>query len=762
MPIQIRPSDVVLGLADTLQKTSQAAGQIAAMSYEADRVSWVNRQLAFEEQGYERYNADVTKRTIAVQPEPNLPIGLNPSMVPADVQEASEVQHLPFGQAPWSAVEKDAEEFFQSQLEYITRTTTNKAAREEMIQHLTMKHIQNLSWLRGQHQIAAYHEWKASTNVVVEQVLSSAAPYNIQVLQLDSRIDEGVNVGWLNPDDGQEVKAGLQAQAHERATGRMEAKFDAAVADRSKSQVDEIIEAEIASTLISEGSEANGLKALRYGQINYGAAQDVAFGELRRKATQEELDVPFDYKKQPEEALAAQSERSPEALMLQRADNIIQLIRQGWGPFGEITADEQATLESAVVKQRDLLRSDMKFKREEATRLLEEDVTRQEAKMRESGVPLAQGYQDIIDFIDTLEDTWEADSWARWRDRYVRLQEDVLADAEDIAKKEDVALKEEFLSDIMMGVYTHRYTYDVALEKLAAGLRVRPGFELTEDQKRFAGVITTDEFNKYENILGSQAVRPAMESAMAQFTAWLDRDGFKDVSIELLSGRLLSRVETYLGERMWNYDEETKQYTLAGEIDPAKWEQEIENIYNALTSEVRGGAAARYYQEAGQGPIDLAHSMEEEKVFFGLFRTSDPLEKQLQAIDDGLLVGWRGMVDDLPWLPANLENIAMAYLPDFNNAAGLVLGYSVASVNPDDGHATYSANTPDGVTQEFRLAMHNKNEIFQMKDPTTGLWNRVHFNPMAPGTTDAKGYVVHPYFYNSETGRWELGEGQVE
>lgn len=204
MPIELRRSDVVLASADVLQKGAQAAGEIYDSMYEAERVSQVNRQLAYIEQSYQRYNEGVDQQEYThyedAQPHPSNPSG-------------SAAVKLPFGQASLADIEAAENEFFQDQLKYITENTTNKAAREEMIQHLQMKQIQNQAIIARQWNVAADHEAMASLNTLYDTVLASNDPWEAKVHRITSRVNEMVAVGRLWKDEGEVIIARATAAA---------------------------------------------------------------------------------------------------------------------------------------------------------------------------------------------------------------------------------------------------------------------------------------------------------------------------------------------------------------------------------------------------------------------------------------------------------------------------------------------------------------------------------------------------------------------
>ena len=203
MPIEIRPSDVVLAAAGALHKGAKASGEIFGMMYEADRVSQVNRQLAYIEQSYQNLNE-----------------GIEDEMFEASAEELSSMGHpmstgsiikKPFGQVTLGDVEKREDKFFQEQLEYITKNTTNKKARQEMIQHLTMKNIQNKGIIERQWNVAAQHEAEASYNTLKNTVLASNDPWEVKQQKLFTRIDEMLKVNRIWPEQAVAEKAKVTA-----------------------------------------------------------------------------------------------------------------------------------------------------------------------------------------------------------------------------------------------------------------------------------------------------------------------------------------------------------------------------------------------------------------------------------------------------------------------------------------------------------------------------------------------------------------------
>ena len=79
MPIEIRPSDVVLGAAKVFRGGAKTVGDISSLMYEAERVSEINRQLAYTEQIYQRYNKDMPDRKSTRLNSSHIPLSRMPS-----------------------------------------------------------------------------------------------------------------------------------------------------------------------------------------------------------------------------------------------------------------------------------------------------------------------------------------------------------------------------------------------------------------------------------------------------------------------------------------------------------------------------------------------------------------------------------------------------------------------------------------------------------------------------------------------------------
>ena len=210
--IQLRPSDVMFKLADVLRGVSKAAGGISRDLYEADRVSQVNRQLAYVERSYQEYNQNLSKQSFDSMVETGTDDQELLKNFGAKIPGRKYVKKS-FGEASLVDIKNNEDKFFQAQLEYITSTTTNKAAREEMIQHLTMKNIQNQAIIGRQWNLAADDEARAGLNALSSMVLASDDPWEVKEQKIHGRVDDLMRVGRLSKTEGENIKAQVTAAA---------------------------------------------------------------------------------------------------------------------------------------------------------------------------------------------------------------------------------------------------------------------------------------------------------------------------------------------------------------------------------------------------------------------------------------------------------------------------------------------------------------------------------------------------------------------
>jgi len=189
----------------TLAQITRTVGGLAGMLNDAQRVSQVNQQLAYLEQAYKDYNESLQQKMFDARGELEI-TGPSGGQAPSVVQK-------PFGQASLADIEADEDKFFQSQLEYINKNTTNRDARREMIQHLNMKNIQNKKIISGQWNVAADHEAMAGLNKLSSTLLLSNDPWEVKVNKMSIRLKDMERVGRIWPEDADAFLAKFTAAA---------------------------------------------------------------------------------------------------------------------------------------------------------------------------------------------------------------------------------------------------------------------------------------------------------------------------------------------------------------------------------------------------------------------------------------------------------------------------------------------------------------------------------------------------------------------
>ena len=211
-----------------LAQVTRSIGGIAGLVNDAVKVSQVNEQLAYLEQSYQDYNESLQKKMFDTYGEFDI-TGPSGGQAPSVVKKS-------FGQAGIADIERDEEKFFHDQLDYITKNTTNRDARREMIQHLQMKHIQNKGVVASQWETAADHEAKASLNTLISTVLVSNDPWETKVSKITNRVNQMRAAGRLWPEEAEAIitKATNAAQysfAYNGAMAMMKETGDPAAAE---------------------------------------------------------------------------------------------------------------------------------------------------------------------------------------------------------------------------------------------------------------------------------------------------------------------------------------------------------------------------------------------------------------------------------------------------------------------------------------------------------------------------------------------------
>ncbi len=220
--IYLRPSDIkrmeaqkLSNEAARLNRLSGIIGQVGGivgqvgglyqMAEEAARVSEVNRQLAYIEQSYQDYNEGLDQQMFDSRGDEAI-TGPSGGTAPSTVKKA-------FGQATLADIEADEDKFFQKQLEYITKNTTNHKARQEMIQHLTMKNIQNKAIIARQWNVAAQHEAEAGLGTLFNTILASNDPWEVKLKKFSIRVDQMKAVNRLWPEQAAAWKEKMRSAA---------------------------------------------------------------------------------------------------------------------------------------------------------------------------------------------------------------------------------------------------------------------------------------------------------------------------------------------------------------------------------------------------------------------------------------------------------------------------------------------------------------------------------------------------------------------
>lgn len=201
--MELRPSDVWLQASRALGGGAQAAGQIGSAINEADRVMQVNQGLAYYERAFQEYQTALPARALEVSKDaPEVQdIGGAPSA------DWSGMVQVPLGQATKADLDADYTKFVNSQVEYVQKTFRNRAARQELLQHLQMGAIANREKALQTWNVAADHEAMASFNNLYGVIMASSDTPDDKVRKISVRVDEMVRTGRMWKDTGEQLKA---------------------------------------------------------------------------------------------------------------------------------------------------------------------------------------------------------------------------------------------------------------------------------------------------------------------------------------------------------------------------------------------------------------------------------------------------------------------------------------------------------------------------------------------------------------------------
>jgi hypothetical protein len=438
MPIELRPSDVVLGASQALQKWGVVAQNIHDRQYEAARVSEVNKQLTYLEQIYQDHNRAMPKRGYAASLDYADPMsGEGAASYLNRVEGTGVAVQKSFGEATIEDVFVVEDEFYQEQLKYITENTTNRAAREEMIAHLAAKNVQNKAILARDWQIASQHEYDAVTMELSTTILSSDTPFLGMVNQMQSRVSEGVRVGRVYRDAGIQFMGEFASQARSIGVQKMETRVTDAVANNDREEVDAAIDDAVVQTLIPAGEATESYRADQQYKITYGIARGTAFGAIRRAPLPEE--VPYPQYMNNLEALAKLSTvdqqkvrqaNDPTVLMEERVDAVRDMVMAGAGPFGELREDDIQKLLGELDTELSRVRSEIKIDHTEADGELDKGFFGLHIAATTTG-DFKASIQMIDDALETLTHTYFNDGNQQyiWEQRFTSLRERKIRDA---------------------------------------------------------------------------------------------------------------------------------------------------------------------------------------------------------------------------------------------------------------------------------------------------------------------------------------------
>jgi hypothetical protein len=207
MPIEIRPSDVVLGAGQALSQWAQVAEDIFKTEYEKERVKEVNNGLILSEMARQKdlESYQDPKKVIEVQPAYTTP-GESPiASMPS--------QYKALGDVTQGVVENELRKQQAALEEQIRLTTPNKRAREELITRSKMAAIDHRNKVMG--------EWRqASQSVYLHGLKDYATLLTMDqttplentidpvtgvktvglIERMEDRLAEGIGAGWVTRD----------------------------------------------------------------------------------------------------------------------------------------------------------------------------------------------------------------------------------------------------------------------------------------------------------------------------------------------------------------------------------------------------------------------------------------------------------------------------------------------------------------------------------------------------------------------------------
>lgn len=191
--LELRPSDVMFQVAETLREASKVAGYISRDLYQAQTVEQVNKGLAFSAQSEDAYDKDLLNRKFDVP--------VTPGETPYPGMDIATVSKR-FGELSEADLITDHNKYVQAQMDWIKENLTNKDARLQLTQRAQMQAISHLAATRVAWNEAAQHEANASLTAYTDIVMAQDIPWDKKTAIIGERVQEMVRVGRMWREQG--------------------------------------------------------------------------------------------------------------------------------------------------------------------------------------------------------------------------------------------------------------------------------------------------------------------------------------------------------------------------------------------------------------------------------------------------------------------------------------------------------------------------------------------------------------------------------
>lgn len=208
MPIEIRASDVMQGVADVLTSTRKSVGRIGDKLYEAEKVQQVNTNLAMLARAEQEYQDSKAQKqydqfsTPTVEGEGGPLVGTS--------------RQVDFGHASEADIQADHAKFVRAQAEYITQNVTNKGARDELLWHLGQQAVSSLGKAKQEWAVYRQHTAISDLGKVADATMANTSlSWEEKVGRVTTRVNAVVRAGDLWPEDGDAYLSKFTAQAQD-------------------------------------------------------------------------------------------------------------------------------------------------------------------------------------------------------------------------------------------------------------------------------------------------------------------------------------------------------------------------------------------------------------------------------------------------------------------------------------------------------------------------------------------------------------------